>query len=251
MMTILSFLKYLNSRNSEDCNDGQFDNLTKKQVLTQNHTVTFGPTLTNFQDKINPYLQYATAIRLLNDQSVTNKSQAIILLETVAPSNNEAAYNLAHILASGYYLNRTKQIIDQIDPDRAFYWCKMAADNYYPNALTLLASFYSNGFGVEMDQEMAIELYKIAASRGELDALYIMGCIFHYGSGRIAVDKKKAVTYYTESFRGGHLEATFVLADFYQRGDTVEQDNFKAFCLYRAAARKGHVSAQQKLDECY
>ena len=207
--------------------------------------------MTCCQNNINPYQQYLTAMKLLNDQSIVNKNNALKFLEAAAPFSDQAAYELAGIQATGIYFNGViEQKIDAKDPNRAFYWCTIAANNGWLPAQTLLATFYSNGIGVTHNREKAIVWFALAASKGDPDALYVMANIYHYGTDTIAIDEKQAIYYYTESYKGGQIDATFVLAGFYERGNGVDKNISQARYLYSIVAEKGYTEAREKMDEC-
>ena len=60
-----------------------------------------------------------------------------------------------------------------------------------PNAMTLLGELYANGFGVARDDNKAAEWYRLAAERGDRDAMFALA-MFNIGGRAGAVDRDEA-----------------------------------------------------------
>ena len=75
---------------------------------------------------------------------------------------------------------------------------KRAGDNGVVSALYNLADMYSNGEGVEKNEEEAARLYRIAGYNGHGDAEFNLGVIYENGEG-VEKDLNKAMAYYRSS----------------------------------------------------
>lgn len=86
--------------------------------------------------------------------------------------------------------------------------------------------------------DWAIAWYEIAASAGNLDAIYWIGNYYFDG---IIVEKnfKKAFMCYKEAALSGHPDAMNNYADMYFRGEYVEKDVQRAYELFSIAAEQG------------
>lgn len=83
------------------------------------------------------------------------------------------------------------------------------------------------------------------ADDGDMEAQYILGCI--YPSGQ----KEKAFKYIKLAADQGHREAEFYLASFYQHNLNVPVNNEETCRLYQSAAAKGHARAMYWVAKCY
>ncbi|MCM1236713.1 MAG: sel1 repeat family protein, partial [Ruminococcus flavefaciens] len=152
------------------------------------------------------------------------------------------------------------------------------------DARYLLAVCYENGFGVEQNQETAMQLFKEAAKNGSICAQnalginlsedkdgsvkkffipvyndaesgntmaqYLLGGMYSFGEN-CPKDVKKAFYWYKKAAEGGQVYAQFALACCFRRGDGIEEDPRQAVYWYEKAAEAGDAGAQSSLAECY
>ena len=120
-----------------------------------------------------------------------------------------------------------------------------------PEAQSLLAVMYMNGWGVERDFGQGKDLLEKAASRGNPRAAFSLGRLYATGDG-VPRDCDRALTYFQAPAEAGNPIAQFNLAELYAAGGLcVEQDPARAAALYRSAAENGSPVAQHALAAMY
>src|SRR5437879_5366095 len=97
-----------------------------------------------------------------------------------------------------------------------------------------------------------IEHLMARAKIGDADAQFTLGVIYaNVGGGRMSLadDAKRgaieAAKWYRLAAEHGHAAAQYSLADFYEHGSGVREDQAEAAKWYRRAAEKGHAAAQR------
>ena len=110
-------------------------------------------------------------------------------------------------------------------------------------AMELLAQRYRDGVGVKQSDKKAIELYEMAAKRGQATAQYNLGQCYDQGSFGVTQSSQKAIDYYTLAANQGDADAQFNLGVYYYNGTGVEQSYSKARELWTKAAAQGLKSA--------
>lgn len=145
---------------------------------------------------------------------------------------------------------------EHIDIDNAVYdsvicWLKMAAEKGNVDALYYVGECYWYGLSsVDEDSEEAFKWYQKAALREDMKAQFALGRMYQSGDG-VGKDEKEAVKWFRKSAEHGLNEAQCRLAMCYESGEGVEPDGTEAFKWYRKAAEQGIVSSQYKVAQCY
>ena len=88
-----------------------------------------------------------------------------------------------------------------------------------PKSMTLLGELYADGLGVPNDDKKAAEWYKLAAARGDREAMFALSMFKMTGRGGPA-DRPEAVRLLTEAAKRGHVVAAYDLALLYLEGQT-------------------------------
>jgi TPR repeat protein len=114
-------------------------------------------------------------------------------------------------------------------------------------AMAMLAERCKNGVGVKQSDKRTIELYEMAAKRGQATAQYHLGLYYHQGMRGFTQSSKRAIEYYTLAAKQGHAEAQSNLGNMYCLGNGIEQSNSKARELFTKAAAQGDESAINNL----
>jgi hypothetical protein len=96
----------------------------------------------------------------------------------------------------------------------------------------------------------ALEFALPRAEKGDRAAQTLIGEIYADGLG-VALDKKKAATWYEAASKNGDPLATFSLAMMYQNGDGVTKDRQKAADLFQRSADAGNMAAKYNLGLLY
>lgn len=103
----------------------------------------------------------------------------------------------------------------------------------------------------QMNVGKAVELYQLAASKGNPQGLYRLGYCYESGMG-VKKDESKALQYYTLSSDKGYGLAQMVLGGRYQAGLCgLKVDYQKAFSLYTKAAQQNVLGAKTYLAKLY
>lgn len=113
-----------------------------------------------------------------------------------------------------------------------------------------LAYCYSNGLGVEVDNDKAIEWYRRSAEQGNSSSQNNLGVCYSNGRG-VNQDKAKAAEWYRKAAEQGEAYAQCNLADFYKDGIGVEKDLALAVLWYKKSADQQHERAMLALADCY
>tara|TARA_B100000780_G_scaffold59747_1_gene38264 strand:+ start:140 stop:592 length:453 start_codon:yes stop_codon:yes gene_type:complete len=114
-------------------------------------------------------------------------------------------------------------------------------------AIALLADKYLNGEGVKQSDKKAIELYEMAAKRGQAAAQYNLGFFYQQGTHGLTQSSTRAIEYYSLAANQGDAAAQCNLGNMYARGDGIEQSYSKARELWTKAAAQGNEKAIENL----
>ncbi len=153
------------------------------------------------------------------------------------------------------------------DYEQALYWYRLAGNQGYGPAMCRLGQMYKNGTGVAQDYKQAEEwfikggpygdaqwylltMYEHMANEGDIEAQYKLGFQYRYGGSvdqwdpSFGIDYKQALSLFRKSAEQGHADAQFQLAQMYNDGIGVTQNDELAIYWYRKAAEQGVASAQ-------
>lgn len=138
------------------------------------------------------------------------------------------------------YFNEMPDYDDHCDT-LAFEAFAKAAEKFHVKAQNLLAQCYESGHGVAPDTCQAIKYYTRSALKWNAEAQFRLAFLLEKDDDAFFWCKEAAVQ--------GHIDATYLLGDFYLEGRGVEKDSDKAVSLYRQAADKGYEKAKERLKE--
>jgi TPR repeat protein len=112
-------------------------------------------------------------------------------------------------------------------------------------AMTQLGKMYNEGgiVGVNQDQEMAIQLWRMAADRGCARGQHNMATMLHPESGRPDASYEEAYRYYKLAALQGLTEAEHFVGCAHFKGEGVDRDVGEARRWFTRAAAKGHENA--------
>lgn len=123
-------------------------------------------------------------------------------------------------------------------PKESFNWYLKAAEQGNSSAQFYVGYYYSSGYGVKKDVNLAFEWYSKAAEQNNPAALNNLAICYEYGKGT-EVDLTKAVCYYEKSAKLGNITAQKNLAICYKNGTGVELNPQKEFYWTLEAAKNG------------
>ena len=137
---------------------------------------------------------------------------------------------------------------DMGDYETAMAECLPAAEAGDPIGQFCIGRMYANGFGVAMDDALALQWYGMAAEQGHAEALYNLG-VMHANGWGVPMDDAAAAEFFTKAAELGSALAQMSLANLCQSGRGIERDIVAAYKWYAIADELGHMSAYFKLDE--
>ncbi len=133
-----------------------------------------------------------------------------------------------------------------IDYAKAMKYYRIAAERGNTDAMVDIGYMYSNGLGVAKDAAEAVKWYRKAAEQRNSLAQHNLGYKYRYGEG-VSQDYVEAVKWYRKAAEQGLASGQCNLGYMYYMGYGVEKDQVEANKWYRKAAEQGHRSAQYTL----
>ena len=119
-----------------------------------------------------------------------------------------------------------------------------------PKAMTLLGELYAEGLGVPQDDRRAAEWYRLAAARGDSNAMFALA-MFALNGRAGPRDRDASTRWLAAAAKLGHPLAAYDLALLYVEGQMFPQDFSRAAELLRIAAQGGSADAQYALGTFY
>lgn len=100
------------------------------------------------------------------------------------------------------------------------------------------------------DFAQVVKIQRIAAEKGDADAMYLLGVAHHKGQG-IPQDYVAAISWYKLAAMQDHVIAQYNLAVYYENGEGVPQNYAEAIKWYRLSARQGFRASLTNLGALY
>lgn len=118
-------------------------------------------------------------------------------------------------------------------------------------AQRMAAEMFENGYGVSIDNDVALDFYIKSANGGCSEAMNDLGLSYVYGKKCVEKDKEEAAKWYKKAASRGDARgwANWGLCN--KLGIGVEEDKYEAVKWYRKAAEQGNASGQSKLGRLY
>ena len=135
------------------------------------------------------------------------------------------------------------------DPEQAFKKMEQAAQLGLPKAIHALADFYLDGIGTDFNIEKGVALYKEAADKGDLDAIYDYAVA--NSSGMIETNQEEATKYWGIGAERGHVKSMVQYSFCCAFGIGREKDNAEALKYMTKAAEAGDEEALFQLGKWY
>lgn len=133
------------------------------------------------------------------------------------------------------------------DPLEGFEWIEKAAEAGMGEACVVLAQILVTGqLGIWPDHQRALDLYKVAASQGNIDALFSLGAL--YGGGHdVEEDLQKAQDYFEQAANAGHALAQMMMGNYLISGRAGRLDEEEGKKWLKRAAEQGVEQATHLL----
>jgi TPR repeat protein len=132
----------------------------------------------------------------------------------------------------------------EANPSESRRWYQAACEQGSAHAQHVLADLYSGGDGVEVDIELAKELYHKAIAGGDLDSYYCLGRLYLNGPGQ---DEAMALKTFLKATELGHADSQNMMGHLNANGILVPKDLQKAASWYRKAAAQEDERAMDNL----
>ncbi len=78
---------------------------------------------------------------------------------------------------------------------------------------------YLNGYGLMMNDKLALEWWQRAADQGHIDATFSIAMLYSLGEGQVETDMDKAIEYYLRAVEDGHEDAHMIIRSMLARND--------------------------------
>ncbi|MBU2676113.1 MAG: sel1 repeat family protein [Gammaproteobacteria bacterium] len=121
------------------------------------------------------------------------------------------------------------------------------ADSGDADACYGMGLLYGNGFGVDMNDDLALKYYGIAADLGHAEAQYSLGVMFQNGWG-VPVDEEEGVKWYRLAAEQGIVGAYLALGRVNALDYAESYDPVQAHKWFTLAANAGDLDAKTKLE---
>ena len=162
----------------------------------------------------------------------------------------EKGYAKSQAMLAGFYL--TGHIVEQ-DSTEAYRLYSLAADNGEPTALYQMAEYYAAADSLaglskrKLRRQPAIEYYRQAAEKGNVNAQYKLGRFYETGY-YVRRSKKQAFKWFQYAANKYHPQAIERVAYYYERGIGTDKDENAAAHWYRIAREQGSTLAKEKME---
>jgi TPR repeat protein len=115
------------------------------------------------------------------------------------------------------------------------------------NACYGMGLLYGNGFGVDLNDELALKYYLFAAEKGHAEAQYSLG-IMHQNGWGVPIDEEEGVKWYLLAADQGIVGAQLALGRVYAMDFTDKYDAVEAYKWFGLAHKSGDLDAKAKLE---
>ena len=126
--------------------------------------------------------------------------------------------------------------------------CQPLADEGNAIAQFCVGRLYANGFGVAMNDALALQWYGLAAEQGYSEAQLNLGLMHANGWG-VEMNDEEAAKLYRLAADQGFIEAQTSLAMLCHKGRGVEQNLTEAYMWYDIAVQLGDLNSSYKRDD--
>lgn len=159
-----------------------------------------------------------------------------------------AAFMLSQSVVLGADLKKGLAAFSEGDYETSLAECQPLADEGNVVAQFCVGRLYANGFGVPMDDALAIKWYGLAAAGGHAEAQYNLG-VMHANGWGVPMNDVPAAGFYRLAAEQGFTPAQAALGFCYKHGAGVEKDLVAAYTWFDIAAQRDDLSAMSERDD--
>jgi TPR repeat protein len=149
--------------------------------------------------------------------------------------------------ALGYALSLAAAATDQERQAVVADYLRRAADAGLPTALYLLGIMTERGLGLPADRAAAIQLFRLAAEKGNRPSQARWGVALMEGQGGVEANPIEGESWLRRAALAGDPEAAAVVGDMYAKGGKLPPNYAEAAIWFRRAAETGHRAAARAL----
>lgn len=106
---------------------------------------------------------------------------------------------------------------------------------------------YGNGFGVDMNDDLALKYYNLAATQGHADAQYSLG-IMHQNGWGVPINEEEGIKWYLLAAEQGIVGAQMALGGIYAMDFAENYDPVEAYKWFSLAVKLGDYDAKSRVD---
>ena len=158
------------------------------------------------------------------------------------------AISLLSTVGFGADLEKGLAAYDVGDYETSLTECQPLADEGNAAAQFCVGRLYANGFGVAMNDALALQWYGLAAEQGYSEAQFNLGLMHANGWG-VEMNDEEAAKLYRLAADQGFIEAQTSLAMLCHKGRGVEQNLIEAYMWYDIAVQLGDLNSSYKRDD--
>jgi hypothetical protein len=159
-----------------------------------------------------------------------------------------AVFLLSPVALLGADLQKGLDAFNEGDYETSLAECQPLADEGNSVAQFCVGRLYANGFGVAMDDALALKWYGLAAAAGHAEAQYCLA-VMHANGWGVQMNDVPAAGFYRLAAEQGFVPAQTALGYSYKHGAGVEKDLVSAYVWFDIAAQRGDFSAASERDD--
>lgn len=103
---------------------------------------------------------------------------------------------------------------------KAYCILKPYAENGDAEAQYNIGWMYLNGYGLAMNDSLALEWWQRAAAQGHTDAIFSIAMLYTLGEGQVKKDMDRAIDYYLMALQADHEDAGMIIRSMLSRDDS-------------------------------
>jgi len=163
-------------------------------------------------------------------------------------STSLVMFLIASAIVMSADLQKGVNAFNEGDYETALTECQPLAEEGNIEAQFCVGRLYANGFGVAMDDALALKWYGLAAAGGHAEAQYNLG-VMHANGWGVQMNDVPAAGFYLLAAEQGFAPAQTALGFSFKHGAGVEKSLVKAFTWFDIAAQRGDYSAASERDD--
>lgn len=116
---------------------------------------------------------------------------------------------------------------------------------------------YSNGYGLAINNSLALEWWRRASEQNHHDASFAIAMLYNHGEGEVERDPQKALEYFLRAAKAGNDDAVLIVRSMLIRDDKAIRDQRRQLIqqnaslfgpLMQVRVKRANVRAQPSLD---